>query len=184
MPKPNQGQGDSGKSQLFGSGKKFSKDAPQFEALGALDELNTFIGYTRSICGQKEISSILENIQNDIFTCQANLALEPDYKTDYIPEFKKERIKWLEEKILKYEKKLPELKNFILPGGTETASLMHICRAKTRTAERKIVKLSKKEKVDPIVQAYINRLSDVFFIFARYINLKSGRQDTIWKSKS
>lgn len=182
MPKPNQGQGDSGESHLFGSGKKFPKDAPQFEALGALDELNTYAGYARAICEDSKIKEILKTIQNDLFTCQANLALEPGYKSDYIPKLKKGRVEWLEEKIQKFEKDLPKLENFILPGGTKLAAVLHICRAKARTAERKIVAFSKEQGAEPAVQAYINRLSDVFFILARYSSQKEGRGDSVWQA--
>jgi cob(I)alamin adenosyltransferase len=196
MPKPNQGQGDSGKSFVFGSGKKFYKDSAQFEALGRLDELNCFIGFARSICQhrartpkeakiQKElllIDSTLQTIQNDLFLAQANLSVEPGYKTDYIPKFKKEKVEFLERQIVKLEKNLPELKNFILPGGSSLSAVLHICRAKSRTAERAIVVLHKQHIINMDVQAYVNRLSDVFFVLARYICRKEGVGDVVWES--
>lgn len=181
MLKPNIGQGDEGKTFLFGTGKKIFKDDIQFEVLGKLDELNSFVGYARGLVHDKKVKNLLEIVQNDLFNAQANVAVEKGYKTSFIPEFSTDKIKALEDSILNFSKGLPELKNFILPGGSEAAPILHICRALTRTVERKMVSLSKKYKVNKNVQAYINRLSDAFFTLARYINYKNKEKDILWK---
>lgn len=183
MPKPNMGKGDSGFSILFGTGKKTRKDDVQFEVLGTLDELNSNIGYVCSIVRQEDIKKLLFEISNHIFTIQANIAVEKNYSSSKIPEFKAENVRFIEENIMKYEKNLSELSNFILPFGTQQAAYFHICRTLTRRLERRISSYASNSEVDKSIQSYINRLSDLFFILARFSNKKSRKKDVIWRHK-
>lgn len=180
--KPNIGQGDKGMTFVFGSGKRIRKDHVQIEALGALDELNSFIGFARAIDDNKEINQLLTEIQRNLFVAGAVLATEKGYeKHKMIPLFTKKTVVLLEEMLQKYEKNLPELKNFILPSGTSQAAALHVCRSLARTAERRVVTFSRKRKINPHVMAYLNRLSDLFLAMARHANQQAGRDETIWK---
>ncbi len=179
--KPNIGQGDNGKTNLFGAmGKKFSKNSERFHALGALDELNSFLGVANSFIQYSEVNETLKEIQRDIFTAQSSLGVAPDSEdSSPAPELTEDRVEFLEKTIKQFEKDLPELTNFILPGGTKAASLIHLCRTKARGAERRIVSLDLQQQM---VQSYVNRLSDVFFTLARYLNHKEGRAEEKWHS--
>ena len=148
MPKPDIGQGDNGKSFLFGSGKRFSKSSVQFEALGSLDELNSNIGFARFLCEDKKIDKVLEDIQKNLFIILSNLGTEKGYECDKrIPKLKKKDVDGLLLIIKKYEKSLPELTSFIIPSGTKFASYIHICRAMTRRAEKKVCSTRKRKKL-------------------------------------
>lgn len=182
MPKPNIGQGDKGEAFLFGSGKRFPKDNAQFEALGTLDELNSAIGYARTLVGNKEVGELLRTIQQHLFEAQSVAGTEPGYERDArIPRFTAARVSFLEKAIMKAEADVAPLTHFILPGGTQAASWLHVCRALARRAERRLVTLSVEKELQPAVRAYINRLSDVFFALARAENARAGMVDTEWK---
>ncbi len=178
MPKPKIGQGDNGKAFLFGSGQKFLKSSIQFEALGSLDELTSHIGFARSLCEDKKIDNFLEGVQKNILIILANIGTEKGYeKDDRIPRLQQKDIDDLLFYIKQYEESLPVLNVFILPSGTQFASYIHICRSFTRRAERKCVLLKEKKEFDELILKYINRLSDVFFALARYINYSKGIED-------
>jgi cob(I)alamin adenosyltransferase len=182
MPKPNIGQGDNGEAFLFGSGKRFPKDSAQFEAVGTVDELNSAIGYARFLCESSPLARELEHIQQMLFAVQAHVGTEYGYEKDTrIPKLTKRHITQLERTLVRYEKGLPPLRNFLLPGGSEAAAALHLCRTVARRAERRMVTLSREKSVNPYARAYINRLSDAFFVFARRVNQDSGSAETIWK---
>ncbi|MEX0916494.1 MAG: cob(I)yrinic acid a,c-diamide adenosyltransferase [Candidatus Spechtbacterales bacterium] len=182
MPKPNIGQGDGGESFLFGSGKRFPKDSVQFEVLGTLDELNSAIGYSRALSSTASTKKLLGTIQEHLFEAQSVVGTEPGYEQDKrLPRFPVSRITFLERAIATLEKEAPPLQHFILPGGTHEAAWVHVCRALARRAERRLVTLSREKKINPNVRAYINRLSDVFFVLARVVNAREGIVDTEWK---
>ncbi|MBI2545377.1 MAG: cob(I)yrinic acid a,c-diamide adenosyltransferase [Candidatus Aenigmarchaeota archaeon] len=178
--KPNIGQGDKGTTSLFG-GTKVDKDNLQVESYGNIDELNSNVGLIRSFNENKEIDSVLETIQNNLFTIGSQLASSNE--NSHTPKIKIEDIKLLEEDILEFEKELPELKNFILPTGTKLASMFHVARAVCRRTERSIVSLSKQKQLDENCVAYVNRLSDLFFTLSRYVNKKEGKEEKEWNSK-
>lgn len=173
--KPNIGQGDRGSTNLFYNENKISKDDINFEVLGSLDELNSFIGFTKSLSSDKELHKLLENVQSSLFEIQSIIASRNSY------EFNENKIEWLETVLQKYEKNLEELKNFILPGGSQQASALHVCRTLTRRVERALVSLAKTREVNPYTLSYINRLSDVFFTLTRWLNQKENYKETIWK---
>lgn len=180
--KPNLGQGDKGKTEIFGGKGKIWKDDPRVEAYGTVDELNSLLGVIKAVNNRKDINGLLENIQKDLFTLQSQLAQAQDYSE--APKISPERIKFLEEVILRYEKGIPPLKNFILPGGGILGSLFHLARTITRRAERKVLSFSKKEALDPNLLAYLNRLGDVFFALARWANYQEKKKETIWRGRS
>jgi len=178
--KPNIGQGDKGDTSLF-DGNKISKDDYQVEAYGNVDELNSYIGLIRSSNKQNELDSVLEKIQEDLLAIGSNLA--STNANQNLPEITEQKVKFIEESMMKFEKELPQLKHFILPTGTNTAALLHVARTVCRRTERSIVSLSKEKQLDQNLISYVNRLSDLFFTLARYVNYKEGKQEKEWISK-
>jgi cob(I)alamin adenosyltransferase len=173
--------GDKGETSLFG-GTRVKKFAKRIKAIGALDELNAVLGLTATKT-DPQISKLIEKIQNELFTIGAVLA-NPDGQEDRQGNtlaINEVWINFLEAKIDEIDSTLQPLQNFILPGGCETASLFHFARTICRRAERKVVKLAEKEKVDPILQKYLNRLSDLLFVLARNENKKKGVKEKEWQ---
>ncbi len=179
--KPSIGQGDKGETSLFGVGKKVTKDSLRVIAYGEVDELNSFIGLARSFIKDKRIDSILEKIQNNLFAIGSDLASPKPAKT--IPKISKEEVKDLEKSLIDIENELEPLSRFILPTGSITASVLHVARAVCRRIERCTVRLSKETKINEDIIPYINRLSDVLFALARYVNKKADVSDVEWHAK-
>ncbi|MCW9064791.1 MAG: cob(I)yrinic acid a,c-diamide adenosyltransferase [Ignavibacteriaceae bacterium] len=175
------GTGDGGETGLFG-GERVSKNAIRIEAYGTIDELNAFIGLTIIEVSDKSVKDLLQKIQNWLFSIGADLATPDDEKTKKLNVFRtpKEYYLYLEKEIDKYESKLDELRNFILPGGTKGAALLHICRTITRRAERMVVALNSTVKIGNNIIIFLNRLSDLFFVLARFDNAISGTPDIKW----
>lgn len=174
--------GDKGKTSLF-SGKRVWKDDMRINAYGTLDELNSAIGIilsfnTKKTKENKYITRILLSIQKAIFPICSYLADLPDTLSDI--DLNK-KIQKLEKEIDYMTKKMPELSNFILPGGGVVGAHLHLARTVSRRAERKIIKLHKKEPVDIRVIQYVNRLSDLFFTLARYANHIEKKKETTWE---
>ena len=167
--------GDGGQTGLF-SGKRVSKASLRIEAIGTVDELNSVIGLTISLTADREIKKELIEIQKDLFVIGGALA-NPLQKVKLL-----ERTKEFENQIDKMTKKLPPLFNFILPGGGIGGSTLHIARTVCRRTERRIVELSKKEKVQSDIVIYINRLSDLFLTMSRFINHLEKKEEIIWKA--
>lgn len=155
-------RGDEGRTDL-GSGERVSKNSKRVEAYGTVDELNSLTGICRNYV--TENSDILEQIQNHLHILQAELSnREPEkiIQTDHI--------KLLENWIDEFQEECPPLKAFVLAGGCESASHLHHARSVARRAERKIVELDEEEELRAEVLEYINRLSDLYFMMARYEN--------------
>ena len=169
--------GDKGSTQL-GDGKMVNKNSLRVDAYGSVDEANATIGLSILRTNIK-IKKILKIVQNDLFDLGADLCI-PDKKNTQKLKITKDRVDYIEEKIDNFNKELSSLNSFILPGGSESSTYLHIARTVTRRAERKIVALSKKEKINPITIIYLNRLSDLLFVLARYTNNK-GKKDILWK---
>lgn len=201
MPKPNIGQGDGGTTNLIGSDKKILKSSSHIESIGALDELVSLLSFAKIRCGDEKIFLLLEKIQDHLFRIESLISASPrlrrgeaDHAASYwkykaraaglggiLPYIGKEHVKFLEDKIDYYEKDLPELQNFILPGGTELAALFHIARAESRRVERVLVRAGSEEiELHPQAIPYLNRLSDVFFALARWVNYTAGIKESIW----
>jgi len=154
--------GDSGKTSLY-SGKRVFKDDLRIEAYGTLDELNAWIGECRNyLSDQRQKENLLE-IQKTLFRCMGQLATKNGTFPDPITNKDVDNITEL---VYSLEKNL-HLKGFVLPGGNSVSAKLDICRTVARRAERKIIALSRKEKIAPELIIYVNRLSDFFFVLAR-----------------
>lgn len=147
------------------------------QAYGNIDELNSILGLARSFLDDKELDTILEGLQQDLFVAGADLASDGAEK---IPRITKERIAELERTIDILQEGLPPLKVFILPGGGQAGSILHFSRTVARRAERSIVTLSKVEKISDQMVPYINRLSDLLFVLARIANNRERRREVEW----
>ncbi len=168
--------GDKGKTSLFG-GKRVSKSSLRVEAYGTIDELNSAIGV--AISQMANIQKELLKIQHDLFSIGAVLANPQGKKTQGL----EARATDFERLIDQMTEKLSELRNFILPGGGKTGALLHAARTVCRRAERRIVSLAQKEHVDTAILVYLNRLSDLLFTMARYVNMKEEKKETVWVKK-
>tara|TARA_B100000287_G_scaffold401078_1_gene420809 strand:+ start:619 stop:1158 length:540 start_codon:yes stop_codon:yes gene_type:complete len=169
--------GDSGETGL-GNGERVSKNSPRVHAMGAVDKLNSIIGWTRTKSIDK-IDKYLEKIQQDLFNIGGELAI-PDVDINLLDE---SRLNWLEEKTETLNNTLPPLNEFILPGGNEYASRLHISRAECRESERLIIALSQDEYVPEMHKKYINRLSDFLFVLARIAMMEKGDSEISWEYK-
>ena len=174
--------GDTGETSLFG-GERVQKSVQRLRAYGTIDELNSFIGMAVVETADDGVKEILQKIQNQLFSLGADLATPETKKTKKLNVFRvdKKFHRFAEETIDKYETKLDELKSFILPGGSKSASILHVCRSVCRRAESEIVELSNSEKVNKEIIVYVNRLSDLFFVLSRYENKIAGIPDIKWK---
>lgn len=174
------GFGDKGKTRLYG-GEVVNKDHPRVEIYGTLDELNSWLGLINSNESEKDVQDILTKIQNHIFDISSLIAT-PDGK---IREQLKSKINlldhhFIEEFIDKINDKLSPLQNFILPGGSQLSSFYHISRTVCRRAERNLIKLFENEEIENEILIYLNRLSDLLFVLARYANKTQEFTDIIW----
>jgi len=163
------GRGDRGRTDLS-SGERVSKSSERIEAYGTVDELNSITGLAAAYTEGKEQE--LEEIQNELHIMQAELAnREPDVKIT------QENIDRLEAKCDSIQENLPPLRDFILAGGCKSASHLQFARSVCRRAERRIVELDQDEELREEVLAYINRLSDLFFLMARHENHLKGVEE-------
>ena len=169
--------GDRGQTSLFNK-QRVPKFHIRVEAYGTVDELNSAIGVVLS--SKYKVLSIkreLVRIQNDLLDIGSALA-NPESKP---LDFMKKRVKEFEKFIDQMTEAMPKLSNFILPGGSISGSYLHLARTICRRAERRIVELSQKEDIDKTLVIYVNRLSDLLFTMARFVNMKEKQKETIWK---
>lgn len=168
--------GDKGQTSIIGG--RVDKDDLRVQAYGTIDEVNGFVGQAMAELNSETFADILaelEKIQHELFDCGGDLANKA-HKRPY--QLQAEMIDFLEERIDAYTAEAPDLQRFILPGGTKAAASIHIARTITRRAERHVVTLAdEQESVAPLVQRYLNRLSDYFFAVARVINYRCGEKD-------
>ena len=167
--------GDTGETSL-GTGVRVRKDHPRVNALGDLDYLNSVIGWTVSSFSDSQIGRELKKIQQDIFNISGDISL-PDSESVLL---KKERIKDIEDHIDIIAKKLPPLKEFILPGGSELISRLHIARTSCRNAERSLISMYGNENLNQLHAKYMNRLSDYLFLLARLVKHNEGVKEEHW----
>lgn len=167
-------KGDEGSTSLI-SGECVSKDNPRVEAYGTLDEANSALGVARAAGTHEFIGNAIEHIQNQLFKLGADLASSTGGTR-----IGENDIQWLEQEIDRMAGELPQLRNFILPGGTVTAANIHLARAICRRAERQTIALRCEVAVPANAVAYLNRLSDFLFTLARYENLLSGVPEEKW----
>lgn len=161
-------KGDKGTTSLFGN-KKVSKSNIRIESYGSVDELIAFIGLLKNYLKEKSIKEFLLLTQNNLITIASILSMDYSENKSKIIIFNNEEIKKLELEIDKIETLLPKLTEFVIPGENKLSSHCHICRTVCRRAERNIVKLSEEENVNNDILAYINRLSDYFFVLSRLL---------------
>lgn len=171
-------QGDGGKTSLLG-GEKVWKDNQRIKAYGTVDELNAILGIVIAESKSEELKGDLRSIQAELFTIGADLAT-PNNKSVKIVRADEKFSRRIETLIDRYDEKLPELKNFILPGGSKASAYLHLARTVCRRAEREVVSLIKEVEINPEIQVYLNRLSDLLFVLARYENYMTGIEDIKW----
>ena len=174
--------GDKGFTSLIG-GTKVPKSHLRIDSYGNVDELNSYIGLLGDYITDRDIKSLLLRIQTNLFVIGSSLA--QDDKKDIkmkLPELYEEDITWLEQQIDIMNEELPDLTNFILPGGHILVSCIHIARSICRRTERSCVLLQEQPSyVSPIIIQYLNRLSDYLFILARFVGKQLNVEEVIWK---
>ena len=172
--------GDDGSTGL-GGGQRVPKDSARIEAYGTVDELNSFIGVAIAVGIDPDLGAMFAVIQNDLFHVGSNLCvLDEDQKKFKMLTIEARHIKQLEKYIDKLQLSLKPLENFILPGGSIGSAELHVCRCVCRRAEREILRLKRTEPINDFVLKYINRLSDLLFVMARYENLKKKVKEPLW----
>ena len=173
--------GDKGETSLFG-GQRVPKDDLRIQSYGTVDELNAILGIVVSHLADGEIKNTVLEIQNDLFTLGADLATPMDKgnKGFVIPRVDDVMIAKLEKWIDNFDSKIPELKSFILPGGTKASSVLHFARTVCRRAERNVITLKRSEDIGDKPVIYLNRLSDLLFVLARYENHVNNTPDIVW----
>jgi len=170
--------GDTGETGLIG-GQRVPKDDVRVEAYGTLDELNAALGLVRCYLPHEDLNALLELIQRQLFDMGAELASPPERVAQFASIGEAE-VQALESAIDQLEQELEPLRQFILPGGTPAAAMLHLARTICRRAERRVVTLSRHSTVKgPIIQ-YLNRLSDLLFVMARVANHRAGVPDVPW----
>jgi cob(I)alamin adenosyltransferase len=160
-------RGDEGMTDLRDM-SRVSKTSVRIEAYGTVDEANTVVGMVRP-SGHDDVDEKLEAIQNVLHVVQADFA-NPDKEDQDAPHVREEHVEELEEWMDGYDEELEPLQSFILPGGSEAGAHLHHARAVVRRAERRAVELAAEDPVNEMAVAYLNRLSDALFVFARVVN--------------
>ena len=175
--------GDEGKTSLIG-GLRVAKYDDRVEAYGTVDELSAFIGVLNDQEGiSDELKSVLSVIQNKLFTLESHFALDENSEVKkMIPVLTADDVAFLEHEIDVMNKQLPELKSFVIPGGNLKASHAHVCRTVCRRAERQGWRLAASHPIDTIDLKYLNRLSDYFFVLARFFGFLDKSNETSWES--
>jgi cob(I)alamin adenosyltransferase len=166
--------GDDGSTGL-GDGTRSVKESLRIEAIGAVDELNSFIGVLIAENPEEEVRSKLEDIQHDLFDLGGDLSIPGRASMS------EAQVSRLEKQLDDYNISLAALKEFILPGGTRAASLCHVARAVCRRAERRLVMLYRTEPAMSSHIEYLNRLSDFLFVLCRVLNQHAGIGDVMWQ---
>lgn len=174
--------GDDGTTSLY-SGGRVVKTHLRVEAYGTVDELSAAIGVARAQKAASQTAEWLAEIQNQLFRLGADLATPADAASQHVVRIDADAIEWLETKIDHMSGELPELKAFILPGGSTVAAQLHVARTVCRRAERDAVKLGQNEPIGDFVVQYLNRLSDFLFTLARWENHQAGISEEEWSPR-
>ena len=175
--------GDAGETGLFG-GARVSKASLRVAAYGDVDELNSAIGWARVAISDTDLDALLNQIQHDLFEVGAELgSTAARQEKGGLPLIEETQVETLERAIDKYEEGPPALQSFVLPGGSESAARFHLTRCICRRAERGIVALGAQETLRGELFRYLNRLSDLLFVLARYANHTAGVEDIPWKGQ-
>ncbi len=176
--------GDAGKTRLAG-GQEIAKNAARIEAFGTVDELNAFLGWAvQGLSSEDQLPELqkrMMRIQNELFDLGSQLAVLAEDRREGTPVIISSDVERLESEIDDMNDDLPPLKSFILPGGGELATRLHISRTVCRRAERQLVRLLEKETLDGTELPYLNRLSDWLFVASRYVSWQTGNDEFLWK---
>lgn len=170
--------GDAGETSL-GDGSRVSKLDPRIAAYGTVDELNSVIGVVLAGDVPPGLRGVLERVQNELFDLGADLSVPAEIEGRLRVE--QPLVDRLEEECDRFNAELPELKSFVLPGGSPTAAGLHVARTICRRAEREAIAASKEEEIRPLVVVYLNRLSDLLFILSRTANASAEHDEPLWK---
>jgi len=170
--------GDSGETGLLG-GARIAKHSARIAAIGDVDELNAAIGVVRTLCTNRQLDETLQRTQAWLFDLGGELACPPDGKFE-LKDIGASQIEYLERSMDDLTRELPELKNFILPGGSPMAAQLHFARSVCRRAERSILALDESETIRSDVKVFMNRLSDWLFTAARTANRLENVEDVPW----
>ncbi len=172
--------GDNGTTSLVG-GKRVPKTDLRLEAYGTVDELNAHIGWLAEVSTVPTDKAVLRFIQNKLFVIGSNLATDtsetPLKAASIVTD---EDVEKLERQIDRLSAQMPPFRGFVLPTGTLSASVAHICRTVCRRAERRIYALSPSQEIDETLRRFVNRLSDYLFVLARAEVITSGKEEIIW----
>ena len=180
--------GDDGTTALVG-GVRVEKDSIRIESYGTIDELNAIVGLAR-VYNEEELSdnsahqrldTILRQIQEELFDLGSELATPSDFTYDGMHRIGKAQVDAIEALIDECQQDLEPLKSFILPGGGKISAQLHQCRTVCRRAEREILRLSRRETVSEWLLKYTNRLSDLFFVLARWVAKNMGEKEYLWQ---
>lgn len=156
----------------------------RIEAYGTVDELNSYLGLCRDLLSEYPAQQTLREVQDRLFTIGASLACDPQKESSMkIPDLVEPDVVLLEKEIDNMNESLPEMKNFILPGGHATVSHLHIARCICRRAERACVRLQDNDEHGLLIIKYLNRLSDYFFVLARFTAMKLNVPEITWKPR-
>jgi cob(I)alamin adenosyltransferase len=175
--------GDQGDTSLFG-GQRVPKSSIRIDAYGTVDELNAQLGVVRALQPEAEVDKILDQLQNQLFVLGADLAAPLDKPLIKVHRIQQNHVQDLENIIDMLDTGLEPLQSFILPGGPVVSAQLHVARAICRRAERLADELGRKEEIGKLPLVYLNRLADLLFVLARYMNKHLGAQETKWKGDS
>ena len=171
--------GDDGSTGLIG-GQRIRKSDARIDCVGVVDEVNAALGWCAA-SGDAHVATLLLPIQNDLFVIGSHLALADGAGGASLPVLEESIVSRLEMEIDTAERDLPTLRSFILPGGTETAALLHLARTVCRRAERAALAADSEHGVNRLALVYLNRLSDLLFIAARAANAAADQGEPLWK---
>ncbi|MCS7026659.1 MAG: cob(I)yrinic acid a,c-diamide adenosyltransferase [Bryobacteraceae bacterium] len=181
-------RGDQGETSLVG-GQRVPKDSLRIECYGTVDELNAAVGLAcvsleqlhADVPETKDLLAILRRIQHELFNLGSILATLPEDVHPKQARVTEAEILQLEKEIDAMNEALAPLRSFVLPGGSRINAELHLCRTVCRRAERLAVQLSRSETVPPEAITYLNRLSDAFFVWSRWVNHKLGAPEILWE---
>jgi len=173
--------GDAGETSL-GDGSRVSKLDARIGAYGTSDELNSAIGVVIAVGCPASIRDVLARVQNELFDLGADLSVPVEVEDRL--RITQAQVDRLEEDCDRFNADLPELKSFVLPGGTEAAAQLHVARTICRRAEREALAAADAGHVNPLTLVYLNRLSDLLFILARAANAADGHEEPLWRPGS
>lgn len=180
--------GDDGTTALVG-GARVAKDSSRIESYGSIDELNAVLGIARVYNEERladgpahqRLDGILRQIQEELFDLGSELATPNDFTYKGMHRFTEAEVGAIEALIDQCQENLEPLKSFVLPGGGKIGAQLHQCRTVCRRAEREILRLSRKEPVNEWLLKYVNRLSDLFFVLARWVAKNTGEKEYLWQ---